>query len=578
MKKQTFLFTWLFAKALIVCFLSIIVCCNTLFTGWFQTGDPLKQVEKTIKKMGVTTQGVATKIDSFNKAGFSALMEAAAAGKLNYVEALVKRGADVNEIPKSKKGNTALHLGCYNGREKVAKFLIDQNANTIVYNKSDVGATPLHFTVGMYDNKDFREVIRAFVYRGTDLNIPDKKNGYSLLFWTLDRNDSAKTELLIKEFGQFIDFDLRDKFGRTALGYVKKTGLIELLDAGELLKKAMRPQKLDATINVSGYLKSGLTRPMTYALKGDIRTLKALITRGAQINLADRTPLGNSALHWSCSYNRPKSIEILVKNGANVNLKNRRGETPMLCVWGIRNDTDRKKVIRLFMDKGARINATDNWGNTLLQNMVDWGQMGVIKELLRDFSLFIHFKKRNKKGRTALDIAKRRKEPTLIKLLAPFYMPIGDNQINRLNKQGYTPLMVATLRGDVQSATDLIRRGANLNQKGKGGNTALHLGIKYRNMDIVQLLLKNPHIKVTIKNDLGNTPLFEVIHLLKENDRQMVTIELLKKGADISTANKTGTTIVNVAQEKKLSQYIQFLKRYIGKIMSERIDELLKKK
>jgi ankyrin repeat protein len=68
---------------------------------------------------------------------------------------------------------------------------------------------------------------------------------------------------------------------------------------------------------------------------------------------------GNNALLTSCYSACREIIDELVKNGANVNAKNKQGDTPLIAILKF-NSKYRKSIIRLLLRYGALANITNN--------------------------------------------------------------------------------------------------------------------------------------------------------------------------------------------------------------------------
>jgi ankyrin repeat protein len=82
-------------------------------------------------------------INLLDESGRSPLLLAVQRDKLNFVEALVKKGADLN-AQKDKKNRTALHVACaYRASKELVKFLLKKKADVNVKD-GDGGNTPLH--------------------------------------------------------------------------------------------------------------------------------------------------------------------------------------------------------------------------------------------------------------------------------------------------------------------------------------------------------------------------------------------------------------------------------------------------
>ena len=93
----------------------------------------------------------------------------------------------------------------------------------------------------------------------------------------------------------------------------------------------------------------------------------------------------------------------------------------------------------------------------------------------------------NSKGETALHLVIEKDRMRLFEFLIK--QPTID--VNKENKQGETPLHYCFKRQfiNIPMIRGLIEKGANLNAKDQEGNTALHLAVKGKNFEGVQILL-----------------------------------------------------------------------------------------
>ncbi len=110
---------------------------------------------------------------------------------------------------------------------------------------------------------------------------------------------------------------------------------------------------------------------------------------------------------------------------------------------------------------------------------------------------------------------------------------------------GETALHIVVDRRDVPWVGFLIRKGANVNSRDKNGITPLLLATKNRNTDIAEILLR-VGADVNMANNSGETPLIMAVHL---RDLPMVRL-LLKKNADPDqTDNIAGKSARDYASE-----------------------------
>lgn len=111
-------------------------------------------------------------------------------------------------------------------------------------------------------------------------------------------------------------------------------------------------------------------------------------------------------------------IEILVKAGADINLKNKRGRTP-LHTAAARNN---RKAVHTLLKNQAKVDLQDNDGNTALHlaalnvgRYSSWRQYQDIMEMLLSYGALPTIK--NNTGKSVLDIAKELNDDSLKQLL-----------------------------------------------------------------------------------------------------------------------------------------------------------------
>jgi len=98
---------------------------------------------------------------------------------------------------------------------------------------------------------------------------------------------------------------------------------------------------------------------------GTPESVKAAINQGADVNGQD--PLyGRTPLMWAAWGNlNPEVISVLLKAGADVNMKDANGCTPLLwAAWGNSNP----EVITVLLKAGADAKTKNNMGKTALDN------------------------------------------------------------------------------------------------------------------------------------------------------------------------------------------------------------------
>ena len=197
---------------------------------------------------------------------------------------------------------------------------------------------------------------------------------------------------------------------------------------------------------------------------------------------------GSTALHHAAGYGPIANLDLLLKKGADLNAKNRRGSTALH--WAIHDEGK----VRLLLAKGAQINA------------------------------------RQAQGRTPLFLAAMLGDSVLSMRL----LLVGGADPNLASANGQTPLMMAT-RGNVEGVRLLIEKGAEVNAKDGAGETALMAACTSGNADAVRLLIERG-ADVKAKSKRNETALgFAATAGVQES------VELLlAKGAEVNVRNFRG--------------------------------------
>jgi uncharacterized protein len=120
---------------------------------------------------------------------------------------------------------------------------------------------------------------------------------------------------------------------------------------------------------------------------GSIKSVRVLLKRGANVNLVDidndeLTPLMVAAKN---TYRVGVEMSLLlIKNGAKVNSRASGGSTPLMFASSCKAEhyeDEYVKVVKLLIKSGARVNVKNNFGNTPLKIASEGGWQKIVAVL-----------------------------------------------------------------------------------------------------------------------------------------------------------------------------------------------------
>ncbi|OAM52407.1 hypothetical protein A7981_02680 [Methylovorus sp. MM2] len=267
------------------------------------------------------------------------------------------------------------------------------------------------------------------------------------------------------------------------------------------------------------------------ASQGRTTMAKSLIEQGANINIQDEegnTPLWYVAKSGGISKDGVNhSIEmatLLIKHKADVNLQGDKGGPFLTAIAS--NQTE---LADYLIEKGADVKSRNKEGYTALmaiaQNYYGSNKTDRIERARGLVKAGVDVNAQTKTGYTALTIACSTRQYPMIEAL----LDLGADP-NISNSSGQT-VIISSLY-DPETFNLLIKHGANLNVK-VNGSTLLHQAIISNNSSILSLLLASGKIDVNAKNDNGDTALF--LTTLRGNGGVMQ--QLLVNGANPNITN-----------------------------------------
>ncbi|KAF3082932.1 hypothetical protein TWF569_001690 [Orbilia oligospora] len=391
---------------------------------------------------------------------------------------LIAHGANVNS-PDSTR-NTPLHLATMHDGYDVVRVLVENEADVNAENRSKV--SPLHLAISR------PEIVTLLLNNGADVNAKDSRGRSPLIAACMAETPKPKVVKLLLEAGA--DTATADLMGNTAVYHAIKNDHFDIVRltcendryAEEFQQTLVQKSRWAVEFSRTPMLEYFLERALE--LQIDITSLRGLagetlihalvaspefsrlfpewepkLQWSRIINEVDND--GCTALYDSACYTKLDTARTLLSIGADINLGNENGWTPLHAAY------DSAEFSELLISDGADINALNSSHHTPLMLACLHGFLATVKVLL-----------------------KHRPKLELEDLL------------------GYTALHLSASGGQYDITKLLLEDGggsvANISMRDKAGNTPLHLAIKQDHPTVVELLIQKGS-DIGAKTDLDET-------------------------------------------------------------------------
>ena len=329
---------------------------------------------ESCKKEGTNRPGLDPNNFEYGHDVMVSLEIAAADGHVKCLEALLNTGADMNMV---NEGNhyTPLIWAVRYGHHECVKVLIKAGADV---NKTECRSSPLWFASCFTENP---RCVKLLLEAEADVN---KMNSQGRALMQAACSGYKDTVDLLIDSGA--DVNTSDKFAATAL--------ILSANSPNGWKCMSSLVKAGADVNAVCDGKSVLMWGICFD-DGNEKSVEELVKLGADVNMINEED-GNTALHMTVN-KEDCSFEILMAAGADVNIKNRYGYTPLVMVdlynmkraetliearAKIPGDilfetacSDSANGIRLYLRHGVKINQRNEDGNNALEHYLTASMM-----------------------------------------------------------------------------------------------------------------------------------------------------------------------------------------------------------
>ncbi len=513
--------------------------------------------------------------------GWTPLMHASRHGFEEIVRLLCKNNAELN-VNTTALQDTAVSLAAKHYKSSCLKILIESGAdiNQIDY----IGWTPLMIAA----RNGFEEIVRLLCENKADLNVQSDDLNTAVTLAS-EHDKPSCLELLIKSGA---DATLKTSSGKTALDIASFSQNKECILILQKHMNAPTNALWDAVISVSlDDVKTAITSgedinqrdsngwtPLMQAVNNDSEDIvKYLCGNGANLNVQSLYN-EDTAVSLAAQYGKPSCIKILIESGADINLPDYTGWTPLM--YASYNGFD--DIVKLLCENHADVSMKTSSGNTAF-GLATLQQTSQCVQILGKYNKINGLWDSIKSGylddvkaaiTSGADISKK-----------------GHNQ--------WTPLMQAVLNGSEDIVKYLCQSNAHLNSKSLHDDTAVSLAVDYNKPSCLKILIESGADINQTDCIHGWTPLMhaskngceEIVRLLCENNADLnvqsrhtletsVTLAaeynkpscleiLIESGADFFLNTSSRNTALELAIQKQNTECVQILRKYNNGLWQE---------
>ncbi|XP_023317884.1 ankyrin-1-like [Trichogramma pretiosum] len=469
----------------------------------------------------------------------------------NLAELLLRQDADPDFS--DNKRQTCLHIICRrdDDDENMAKMLFqicdDKHRSVKVDAQDNEGRTPLHEAL----DKGNIKLVEILLRRGARPNLADDKKITPLHAICKRKNgDDGLLKRFFEindELNQLVEVDAKNEEGSTPLHLALSHGCKKMNQL--LLQRHADPNLANAEGHTPLHV-------ICQREDDDVDLVKMLFEMSDKLNkpiqIDARDKFGCAPLHLALNGGHEQIAEWLLRRGADINLANVKGSTPLHMISA--GKMDYADFLQTFFEisdeqrRPVKVDARDNEGKTPLHHAISHRHKKLFELLLRrDVDPNVA----DNDGSTALHTICMADDDNG---WATMLFEISEErnrqvQIDARGLYNLTPLHLALVKKELREVAELLlRKGAATNLVDSEGSTPLHTVCKYADDDDrVRMLIEisneeNKPVEVDARNKLGRTPLHRA--LVKGNGQGVRY--LLKLGADPNLADMNGFSPLHV--------------------------------
>ena len=407
-------------------------------------------------------------IETKDEVGRSPLLRASISGKIAVVKMLVEAGAGVCVTDNHER--TCLMLAAYFGHTETVRYLVVLPEVDVNHSENN-GYTALHFAV----QQQFPDVVCLLIDAGADIEAKSK---------------DGRSPLLLASIAGHLDI-------------VKM-----LVEAG-------------AGVCVSDSQR--YTCLIMASASGHTETVRYLV--GLKDVDVNHTNCGHTALHFAVMRNHPGVVEVLFEAGADIEVKDEEGSSPLLLAC----TTGHLDIVKMLVEAGAGVRGSNIEGVTCLLRATYHGHTEIVRYLVGLPQVDVNQLGCKDLNLTALHLAVVEKHQDIVKVLID-----AGAELDRTGEDGRSAPLVASCMDMPDIVKMLVEAGAVVRATDNKGRTCLTLASYFGHTETVRYLAGLKDVEVSHPDADGYTAL----HFAVQQQFPGVVQELIDAGADIEANNK----------------------------------------
>lgn len=287
----------------------------------------------------------------------------------------------------------------------------------------------------------------------------------------------------------------------------------------------------------SNLVSSRYTALARACMLGDLAKAETLLASG---DTATQLVDGQSLIHLSLG--QPALIDLLLERGASIHAVNEDDETPLLYV--IKHRPQAIDLVEYLISKGADVNLGDRLGLTPLMHAILGQHVDLVRRFTTDLKAEINA--RDLFGSPALHWAITVRQKTILEML----LATEGIEINAVDGNGATALHRAATRGRVEVLQHLLLQPTlDVNIADKSGNCALHCAVIQREQACLVALLKRCSEDFLAQNGVGSANPKDAKKPAAKKGSQApdAAVGGINPKLDVDAVNREGCTALQIA-------------------------------